>query len=68
MKIRQGFWYLCGKSFGKFQKGFWHYSPKEGYLNANDNQPHRVAGFHYKNFTDCQAIHLVAPPLYHHDD
>ena len=49
-KIRKGLWYLCKHYVGYFNKGYWYYSPADGYLKGNDNQPHRVFGFHYRYF------------------
>ena len=57
-KFVQDFWYLCTKSFGCFTKGYWYYCPKNGYLKAGDNNPHRVPGFYYKNFNDGDEIKI----------
>ena len=68
-KFKKGLWYLCNKSLsytgGKlghipphFIKGYWYYCTSDGYLKGNYNRPLRIAGFHYKHFSDGEVIEI----------
>ena len=58
MKIRKGLWYLCRKDHERWSKGYWYYSPCDGYLNGNDDNPHRVKGFVRLLFSGGEEIKI----------
>lgn len=58
-KIIHGVWYLCNHSHGYYSKGFWYYCPMDGYLNGNDNNPHRIYAFHRRYFNDGEIYNFV---------
>jgi hypothetical protein len=61
MKIIKGLWYQCKLSHSYFTEGNWYYSPANGCLNADDNKPHRVYGFHQKYFTGGEEWRINVP-------
>ena len=71
-KFKKGLWYLCNKTLsyagGKhsriaphFNSGYWYYCTSDGYLKGNYNRAIRIAGFHYKHFSDGEIIKIKAP-------
>lgn len=74
-KFKKGLWYLCNKTLwydgsglGRksrmaphFNSGYWYYCTSDGYLKGNYNRAIRIAGFHYKHFSDGEEIRIKAP-------
>lgn len=60
-KFKKGLWYQCNHSLSYWRKGYYYYCPQDNLLKGYDDKPHRVAGFHYKHFSDGEVIKIKAP-------
>ena len=73
-KFKKGMWYLCNKTLwytggnGRkscmaphFNSGYWYYCTSDGCLKGNYGRVIRIAGFHYKHFSNGEVIRIKAP-------
>ena len=71
-KFKKGLWYQCLKTLsytgGKpghipphFRKNHWYYCTADGCLKGHYDRVIRIAGFHYKYFSDGEVIKIRAP-------
>ena len=62
MKIHAGLWYLCRRTLRHWSKDYWYYSPADGRLKGDDNQPHEISDYiATRYFGDGMEMQIAEP-------